>query len=260
VLPGRLAVLIGAGGAGPARLAAFAPAKRWDPGENIVSPYLWSRRVKRLEVAVIPSGNLDGFESILQNFAVAEIWYPAILAAQPNNDSTSVAWQRLWEEARRRGTAEREVRPGESLRLGSTLFEVFGLPSGTRGGASAGDPPLSFRIVNHEGSALVAEGLSGPAAQPLLHAGVDVRSLVFATDGETMTSAASDLLQKVAPRIVVVAPGSGPRENPSVAAVPQPEASSIHFLRTDLQGATTVEMRGSLFAVWTFRGGRLVLP
>jgi len=258
VLPGRFAVLIGAGGAASTKGRGFATAKRWDPGENIVSPYLWSRRVKRLEVAVASSGNLDGFESILQNFAVGEIWYPASVATQSDQGSGTVL-QRLLQEARRRGTASREVRPGESLRLGSTLFQIVEAPSGEGADLNAGDPPLTLRIVNQEGSALIAQGISSRAARQLVKAGVDVRSLVLTTDGQTLTSAVGwDLVQTVAPRIVVVGPWSVPGKGTGAAAVLTPEMMGLRLLRTDLQGATTVEIRGSLFRVWTFRGGQIL--
>jgi len=253
-LPGRLTVLIGAGGYGSARAPGFAPAKRWDPGENIVSPYLWSRRLKRLNVLVVPGGNLDGFESILENFAVSEIWYPAKMAARSQPDS-GVAWQPVLEEAGRRGTFGREVGPGESLRLGSTLFQILGPLPGQAADLNASDPPLTLRIVSQEGSALITQGISAQTAQQLLIAGPDLRSLVFAADGQIAASREGwSLIQKAAPQIAVLGP------LPVLGGTPilGPEANGIRLLRTDLQGATTVEMRGSLLAVRTFRGGRIL--
>jgi competence protein ComEC len=48
-----------------------------DVGEEVVSPYLWSRGIKSLDVVALTHAHhdhLDGLRSVLQNFRVGELW------------------------------------------------------------------------------------------------------------------------------------------------------------------------------------------
>ena len=51
--------------------------RRWDSGEEIVSPYLWSRGIKRIDVVALTltsPDNFEGLKAILENFEVGEVW------------------------------------------------------------------------------------------------------------------------------------------------------------------------------------------
>jgi competence protein ComEC len=79
VLPNGSTILMDAGGRETDPRSFELPLRRWNAGEEVVSPYLWSRGIKRLDAVVIlhPSReNLEGLQAIAENFAVGEIWYP----------------------------------------------------------------------------------------------------------------------------------------------------------------------------------------
>jgi ComEC/Rec2-related protein len=80
VTPDQKMILVNACGSfNRANRARPSVRRRWDPGEEIVSPYLWSRRIKHVDVVVMSGVNqnqLAGMSAILQNFAVRELWYP----------------------------------------------------------------------------------------------------------------------------------------------------------------------------------------
>ena len=73
VLPDRTTLLVDAGGR-----ESFRPdIGRWNPGEEIVSPYLWSRGIKRIDIAVLGGAsdeNINAMTTILRNFKVGELW------------------------------------------------------------------------------------------------------------------------------------------------------------------------------------------
>ena len=79
VLPGGTTLLLDAGGGrarGPGE-GAFR-GRRWDPGEDIVSPYLWSLGIKKIDVLAFTRARGDdigGLSSILDNFRVDEFWH-----------------------------------------------------------------------------------------------------------------------------------------------------------------------------------------
>ena len=73
--PGKT-LLIDAGGPVGGQQSEF------DLGENVVSPYLWERRISRLDVVAIAHGHSDhigGMHAVLNNFRPQELW----VGAQP---------------------------------------------------------------------------------------------------------------------------------------------------------------------------------
>src|SRR6202044_2217013 len=69
VFPNGKTMLIDAGGfPGMSRMAR---KPQIDVGEDVVSPYLWSRRIRRLDYAILSHGHSDhmaGLPAILDNF------------------------------------------------------------------------------------------------------------------------------------------------------------------------------------------------
>ena len=78
VFPDGETMLVDAGG-----FPGFERMKRkpqLDIGEDVVSPYLWSRRIQRLDYAVLTHGHSDhmgGLAAILNNFRPRKLWIGA---------------------------------------------------------------------------------------------------------------------------------------------------------------------------------------
>jgi competence protein ComEC len=73
-----------------------------DVGEEVVSPFLWSSGIKRLDVVALTHAHeehLDGLPSVIDNFDVGELWV--------GRDEDTPEFKSLLEEARRRGVVPR---------------------------------------------------------------------------------------------------------------------------------------------------------
>ena len=242
-LPDRSTVLIGAGGTGRASPAQFTAAKRWDPGENIVSPYLWSRQIKNLDLVVVTSvaGNLDGFASVIQNFRAGELWF--------RDADTGVS--PILEEAARRRIAVRVISPGESLRLGGTIFEILAR-SEEKPEVPTGPKPLIVRVTSVQARALVTGGTLDDVQRQILKSSATLSAIIVATGRRTLVWTASSNLRAPAerPSNNDPPPASG---DPYDTAASSPIPGIGRTFLTDRDGAITVEMRGGSAQVSAFR-------
>ena len=96
VSPGGKTLLIDGGGAFGG-FPGYEEHNGVDPGEDAVSPYLWSRGFQKLDVVALTHAHQDhlgGLPAILDNFRVAKLWI--------GREVSSLALARLEELARRR--------------------------------------------------------------------------------------------------------------------------------------------------------------
>ena len=93
-------MLVDAGGPVGGVTEAAEATSRFDVGEEVVSPYLWSRRLRHLDVVVLShahSDHMGGMPAIMRNFRPRELWVSI--------DSNSKAYRNLLAEAKDFGVA-----------------------------------------------------------------------------------------------------------------------------------------------------------
>jgi competence protein ComEC len=259
VLPDRTTLLVGAGGSGT---AARSASTRWDPGENIVSPYLWSRGIKNLDVLIVPvarGASLDGVSAILQNFRVQEMWCPRGLEG---NLPVHPEYPMILMAARLRGVRVRQVSGGEMLTVGTTTFQILTPLAETGSVPAAEDSSLAFRVSAGPSSAVIAGALSSRTERQILESGFGIQSEVLATARPAPSSPQhSEFLGRVSPRIIIrtAGPGQEPMlpEGPSLPGI---ELARAPLLQTDQEGAITAEMKDASLRIRTFREGSYIIP
>jgi len=265
VLPDGRTMLVDAGaGRGPGgpgglgeRDGAFQRG-RWDPGEDIVSPYLWSRGIKSFDVLVVTDtrdDHLGGVAAVIRNFRVGELWRAARGSA-----SYGPAYGEVFNEAYRQGIRVRELAGGDSIALGQASAKVLWPPLAIGGGyyvgqtdaprgapmgdgrAGAGADSLALRISARGVNLLLPGEMSGGVEKKLVGSGVTLASdlLKVARHG-AKTSTTGEFLARVAPQIALItAAGASARSSPNPETLDRLRTAGVQVFRTDLDGTITV--------------------
>jgi competence protein ComEC len=214
--PTGQAMLIDAGG--PTGAAANAENavgllssdSAFDIGEEVVSPYLWSRQFRRLDVVALThahSDHMGGMPAVLRNFRPRELW----VAVDPN----SAPYRALLAEAATLGIRVRHLHAGDRIPWDTLDLAVLApTPDYTNPGPPNNNDSLVLRMQYGQSSALlegdaeapsehqmVAASLTNPAAQ----LGPD--TLLKVGHHGSRTSTTPDFLALVAPQDAVISVG-----------------------------------------------------
>ena len=110
-------MLVDAGG-----IPSFGRTKKpgLDIGEDVVSPYLWSRSIKRLDVVAMTHAHEDhmgGMSAVLRNFRPRELWTGAT--------QDSPEWRSVRDTAQRLHITIRQMQRGAPVAFGGTTLQVL---------------------------------------------------------------------------------------------------------------------------------------
>ncbi len=220
-----------------------------DVGEEVVSPYLWSRGLKRLDVVALTHADhdhLDGLNAVLANFQAGELWV--------GHDDDRPALQRLLAEARSRDVpVEHEFQGAERDWHGAQARVVWPPETGLQS-ASPNDASLVLRLSDGQVNFLLAGDIEKHTEEKLAKDNAAVRAdFLKVPHHGSKTSSTEAFLAAVTPRVAAVSVGeANPFGHPSENVIERIEQHGVRMLRTDRDGAITVQTDGTSLSVRTY--------
>ncbi|MGD1010787.1 MAG: DNA internalization-related competence protein ComEC/Rec2 [Candidatus Aminicenantales bacterium] len=242
--PGRKRMLIDGGG--------FIDSA-FDVGDKVVSPVLWRKGIKRIDVLVLTHphpDHLNGLVSVARNFRVGELWE----AVPPAEDAVYTEFM----SALPASVLRRRVGRGFRREVGDALVEV--LHPGRGGGpgprAAGNDSSLVLRLSYGRTAFLLSGDIEAAAESEILGAGGDIRSTVLKSPHHGSGSSSSlPFLQRVRPDDVLISVGEGNRYGfPAPPVLERYRSLAVTVYRTDLHGAIECSTDGTRIRFRTASG------
>lgn len=241
-------MLVDAGG-GPGLTEEFQRVGL-DLGENVVSPYLWSRQIKTLDMVVATHGDRDhigGLRSVLKNFPVGELW------VGPKGKNTN-----LGEVLQSRVGGNVPLR----YQLGGNKMEIDGVETQVLWPSpdyvptkNENNNSIVLRLGYGRRHVLLTGDAQATVERRLMRAGASLQSDVLKVSHHgSNNSTTSPFLEDVAPTFGVISVGPNRQYNhPREETLERLRLAGARIFRTDHDGATTVLTDGNRIEITTHR-------
>ena len=250
VLPDGTTFLLDAGGR-----ETFGPdIGRWNPGEEIVSPYLWSRGIKRIDIAVLGGANdenISAMTAILRNFKVGELWHSSRI--------TGPGAFVLVETARERNVRIRNITAGGSDGTGRADIQVLWPSDASQNIPSpSSDRVPVLRIVDQEGSMLLC-GTTGDRVKRILAASAYKLSSEVVESARPLSEIndEKEFLMRVDPRVVLETGSHEIAEKDRRYLAEKTGSWDAPLFNTANDGAVTIDLKNSDLSVRCYGTSRV---
>ncbi len=251
VFPRGQLMLVDSGG-----IAAFGGTRRpgIDIGEDVVSPYLWTRSIKHLDVVAMTHAHEDhmgGMVAVMKNFHPRELWIGAA--------GESPEWQRIRKTAQELGISIRALRQSGPFNYGGATLQVLApLPDYEATDKAQNNDSLVMRVEFGSTSFLLTGDMEKQVEERLFDQGLLRPADVLKVGHHgSRTSSTADLLNAVRPAFGVISVGfDNSYGHPHPLTLSALQQRGVAVYRTDEQGLVRVLSDGHRLTVETAKEER----
>ncbi|MGH7905663.1 MAG: DNA internalization-related competence protein ComEC/Rec2, partial [Candidatus Binataceae bacterium] len=246
--PGSRVMLIDSGG-------AYGSA--FDPGQRIVAPFLWSRKILHVNYIALSHPDLDhfgGFEFIARNFGPSQFW--TSVNASPDQRYLALLVTLIERHIRLRLMDSRSP----PLRIHGVTIRCVGPAPGEYG--TRNDASMVLKIADGPASFLFTGDIESAGERAIISSGADLRATILKVPHHgSRSSSTAGFIEAVGPRLAVISLGYLNRYHfPASSVIARYRRFGAGILRTDRDGAISVNVSADAVRVRTWRHGNFRLP
>lgn len=219
-------------------LERMARKPQVDIGEDVVSPYLWSRRIRHLDYAVLTHGHSDhmgGLAAILDNFRPRALW----IGAEPPTPEWKIVQQHAAADHIPIISLTRSAPP---ISIGGTRIRVLApSPEYRPGEIATNNDSLVLEVTYGRRSILLTGDAEKPIEQDML-ANADLHPVTLLKVGHhgSRTSSTEEFINQVAPRFAFISDGyKNQFHHPHPDVLRRLAEHHVAIFRTDQRGLIT---------------------
>lgn len=214
---------------------------RLDIGEDVISPYLWTRSIRRLDAVALSHPHEDhigGLSAVIDNFRPRELWTSAAVADVPD-------WRRLKERAAARGVRMVALEAGRRFEYGGARVEVLAPPAGHVPSPKAPNNDSLVMRLSYGAHSFLLTGDIERRVEEEIAGRLEPAAVLKVAHHGSRTSTTAALLERVRPVFAIISAGyENPFQNPHPEVLRRLSAYHAVVLRTDLDGLVTVRTDG----------------
>ncbi|MBK7992956.1 MAG: ComEC/Rec2 family competence protein [Blastocatellia bacterium] len=249
--PQGTTMMIDSGGEIPIKIANQVIEKRFSIGEQVDSPYLWSRGLEQLDYIVVTHPHLDhmqGFNEVISNFDIKQ----AIL---PYSKGLETEWIEFKQKLDNSNIASNIWSRGQTYFIDGVKIEVLWPDRVARTNFNANNQSLVLYLSYQNYSILLTGDIEGKVEYILTNTNDDLEIDVLKVPHHaSKTSSTEEFLEKTSPKFAIIsAPAKSRFNHPHPEVLERYKALGTEIYQTGLNGAVTVYIKDNKLEIKKYK-------